>query len=159
MSLKRKIGGLVAKRSGQRFEHMVSSVAHVEGIACVRIPDGSRMVRGRTGALVNIGQTSPWDFCMAYRGAAAFLDTKCTEDMTFAASKIKSHQLYALQKMEDQGCLAGYLILFDRTGPGMIRFVPASMLVTIKKGQSINSAHGIGLGTQFNFSLKPIFKL
>jgi penicillin-binding protein-related factor A (putative recombinase) len=159
MSLKKSIGGKIAKVSGERFERLISSVAAHERIACVQIPAGSRTVRGPGGQLVNIGQRSPFDFILAYQGLAAFFDTKSTEACTFGASMIKNHQLYALQKLEDQGMVAGYLILFDRQNAGFVRWVPAHVLASKRKGESVSVKDGWGLGTQFSLSLRPIFKL
>jgi penicillin-binding protein-related factor A (putative recombinase) len=159
MSLKKSIGGKIAKVSGERFERLISSVAAHERMACIQIPAGSRTVRSPRGQLVNIGIRSPFDFIVAWQGACAFFDTKSTESLTFAASLIKNHQLYALQKLEDQGMMAGYLILFDRQSAGFVRWVPAHVLASKKRGESVSIKDGWGLGTQFSLSLKPIFKL
>lgn len=124
-------------------------------MVCIRFPDGCEKKNGPGGKPRLIAVRTPFDFILSHDGKAAFIDTKHTTLKNFPYSAIKGHQLRALLELEEQGHPSGYVIFFKEHR--RIVFIPASVLGSIKRGESLSYDHGIDLGPDFHFDPRKIF--
>lgn len=148
-TLKRKVAGKRAKYAGVGFERVFESLCAIEGVGCVRIPDGCRQVGG--GKMIRV--PTPFDYCLCFGGRAAFVDTKTTESQTFAYSMITPHQLRSLAELSPGG-RAGYVI---GLGDGMVYFVDVALLMDVKTGGRVDFSRATLLGSRIAFDVRRIF--
>lgn len=148
MNFKRIIAGKKAKFSGQGFETAFQRACELNQVAVVRIPDSCR----RVAANQLIQVKSPFDFCMAYRGRSAHVDTKSTELATFSYSMIDQEQVAKLFTLSIGGP-AGYVVGTDDE----VYFIPVARLLGCYRGQSIAIKSCLLLGERINFNPSLIF--
>jgi hypothetical protein len=155
-SFKRKLGGRIAKKSGDRFERIFYSEALSQGLGCIQIPNGMRVVRA--GAkLIPVPTCTPFDFIIALNSKTMFIDTKSTQRNTFSYSELTAHQLTALDHMFGHGIGGGYVIVFRSQGLSSVCYFPIEQLLQVKPRGGLSEASGLKLGTLMSFDLTKIF--
>lgn len=148
-NLFRKVAGMRAKRSGDKFEVQFESMCELQGISCVPIPDGCRQV----GPKQLIRVRAPFDYCLCYNQRSAHVDTKITEMKTFSYSMIDQHQVQSLIKLSPGGP-SGYVISI---GTGQVYFVDVSILMGVGPGSGINFDNAVLLGNRLAFDVRRLF--
>jgi penicillin-binding protein-related factor A (putative recombinase) len=146
--MKKRLAGKLAQSRGKSFETLFQETCKIQGIAVTPIPNGCRNVGRR---IVRV--KSPFDWVLGYNKRAAFIDTKTSGDKNFNHSKIKPHQLKALQNLSSSG-VAGYVLKIN----GKIYFVDVSILAETKKGESVKLDYAVLLGSDFSFDARKIFR-
>jgi penicillin-binding protein-related factor A (putative recombinase) len=119
-------------------------------VNCVPIPDSGR----RVTAKIFIQTKSPFDYCIAYQGRSAHIDTKTTEAKNFTWSMIDMKQVNCLMTLACGGP-AGYVIGFSES----VYFVPVQVLMVTMPGGHVDLERGICLGDRNGYDVRLIFKL
>jgi hypothetical protein len=145
----RRVAGKKSRNNGATFEFAFQSLCGVQGVNCVRIPDGCKQV----GARKLIRVATPFDYCLCYQGRAAFVDTKTTDAMHFTHSMIKPHQLNSLRQLSPGG-KAGYVL---GMGDGNVYFADVSLLLDVQPGGRVALERAILLGERIAFDVRRIF--
>jgi len=154
MSLKRSISAKSAQSHGAEFETMLSRSAEAEGFISIRIADGCRQL-GRN-KLMRV--KTPFDFVLFKSPIETiFVDSKTTNNKTFAYSSITPHQIEILKRLTLKGATAGYIVYF-RPFNKVIWF-SASLLYELNSGESLKPEQGILLGSGFNVTFGNIFRI
>jgi len=154
ISAKKIQSGHLAKNMGELFENMLKNACIKEHTAWVRIPDGCRMVRTRSGAVVPQRTTTPFDYLIAFDGMAACIDCKTVESGNFSYSMITQHQANSLVSIYDKKVMAGYLVWFREHD--QVVFYSADQLYHLKARESLKNSDGLVLGCGSDFSVRPI---
>lgn len=148
MNFKRVVAGRKAKFFGQSFEWGFQHACEMNGVAIVRIPDSCKRVA--TNQIVQI--KSPFDFCMAYKGRCAHVDTKTTQVENFSYSMIDQQQAGKLFTLSVGGP-AGYVVGNDEC----VYFIGVARLMACYKGESIALKNCLCLGDRIKFNPAIIF--
>lgn len=148
MNENNRIGGKRAKVAGQLFEKAFEQTCAIQGIECVRIPDGCKQV----GAFKLIRTITPFDFVLCYNQRAAFVDLKSIESGNLTHSKLTPHQLNSLKRLSPGG-VSGYVVNFS----GTVYFIDVSILLETKKGESVSLDYAKPLGHRSTMDLRRIF--
>lgn len=144
----RRIAGKRAKIAGDMFEKQFERICEIQGVQCIRIPNGCRtlgpnkLVRCRT----------PFDFVLCYNQRAAFVDLKSIEDGNLTHSKITPHQVESLKRLSPGG-VSGYIVNLS----GEVYFVDVSILLETKRGQSVDMSYAKHLGHRSVFDIRRVF--
>lgn len=143
--------GLAAKKSGDAFERELMMRCAMEGIGCLRIPNGCKWV----GANRVIPVKSPFDFILVYEGKIAFIDAKYRAADRLRFSDIEPHQLRAL-KIATKGteAIGGYLC---KLGDELC-FFDIAKLSSLGAGGSLAILDSLYLGLKNSYNLHKIFK-
>lgn len=143
--------GKKAQAIGAMWENIFHSAAQRQGFTCIRIENGCK---NAGGTLIRVAQK--FDFILSLKGhKACFLDTKTVKASNYSASMITSHQIDSLAKLEQDGHLAGYLVLFQKSN--QVVWYSASQLKNLQARESLTPSDGKVLGKESDFSLKLIF--
>jgi penicillin-binding protein-related factor A (putative recombinase) len=149
--------GLKAKEIGDLFEKILMASCLQHRISCVRIPNGTRLFKTKSGVVLPKLTKSPFDFIVAKRGLSACIDTKTIDSGNFSYSMIKLHQVISLINLHDELIPSGYLVWF-RDIDQMV-FFDAKKLYHLKRRESLKPEDGLMLGTKGNFSVEPILSI
>lgn len=155
MRLSAFIRGKKANAHGKQFEALVQRHANKEGLHIIRMPDGCRTVRTKTGELKQLRVQTPFDFVLIWKGSVAFLDCKTFESDRIAKSQLTEHQVEALWQIEQNDCPAGYLIWFRDINS--VAYITAKKLKALEPRSSILAREMLFLGEIENFELTNIF--
>lgn len=147
--LSRIIGGKKAQAWGAQFEKLVTNTAQLQGFEVIKIPTGSRTFKDKI-----IRESSPFDYVLVKEGKCIFFDAKSFDSAKFSYSKINQRQLTALLKLQNQGCLSGYICYFRKSD--QVTFFSAGKLSKLQKGQSLGPLDHILLGNSFKFDLTSL---
>jgi len=152
-----RIGGRNARAEGEAFECRVEYQALFFGFAVVHMPPGGRHVRSGSGVKI-IPQKNPFDFVISKRAptctVSIYFDAKTTAGNTFAFSAINQIQISELLPLERVGNRAGYLICFRASG--LVAFLSASKLASLRPGEGLRPEDGLALGTSMQMDLLPL---
>lgn len=129
---------------------MFTQIARMNGIGVLRVPDGIK----HTGHGFMTVQ-SPCDFILAKHGKAALVDAKTTEASRFPASKVKAHQVNAMQAMTYHGLSGGYVIYF-RT-QNRVAFFPCHILTALPQDTGLGPEDGLDMGPIEQVDFAPVF--
>jgi penicillin-binding protein-related factor A (putative recombinase) len=115
----RRLGGFLAKKSGELFEAKIEGLCRYELITFVKIPPGCRSI----GANRLVRVTTPFDCILGLGQQVVFLDLKSTREkkLSMTPSIVKPHQKEALSKLarhQKAGILVNFqahdkLVFFD----------------------------------------------
>jgi hypothetical protein len=139
----RQKAGLTAKRAGESFEQEFERMATLNNFSVIRIPDGCRQVRDRSGRMKLLRVRTPFDYLISKRGFHVCVDCKSTDGSTFPYSAITHHQIQTLQRIS-KDTLSGYVVLFKELRK--VVFFPSSRLWNLKPKTSLRPEDGIDLG-------------
>lgn len=146
--------GAKAQANGGSFETQFSATCTVSGIIVTRIPDSCRQVSSQRMIRIR----SPFDWILTYRGRTALIDTKSTQESTFAHSGVDANQLKHLCAHEAHGAIAGYVIYLGEVN--CVIFLEANYLLG-KKGIRGSISHedsqSLVLGKLSRFDATLIF--
>lgn len=148
--------GVLAKGIGDLFENMLRNSCLKSQIVCTRIPDGCKMIRTRSGAVLPKRTTTPFDFLLTKKGKSACIDCKTVDSGNFSHSMLTQHQVHSLLSIHDSDVTAGYVVWFRDTN--QVVFYSADKLYHLKARQSLKTEDGTLLGDHNNFSLKSILE-
>jgi Holliday junction resolvase len=143
---KRVALGREAKRLGKEFEKRLEEVANLQGVSCVRLPDGCRQLGKKI-----IRVKSPFDFILGFRLRAGFIDTKSTKERSLSIRAMPPHQVKAMLSLS-RDSRAGFLIAFRFYDT--VRFFP---IIEASKRGKMRYDEGLDLGSLKDFDLKKIF--
>lgn len=150
----RVVGGKKAKAFGKAFEQVVYDQAQREGYFPILHPPGCRTIPKRP-FLIRV--KNKFDFTIVKNYTAFFLDAKTFDKNTISASDLTEHQVDALERLEQEGFVAGYLVFFRKSD--FITFFKASQLKQIFISQeSLRYDQGIVCGTLLDFKIKNLEK-
>ncbi len=148
MNENRRIGGKRAKVAGDLFEKAFEQACAIQGIECIRIPNGCRSL----GAFKLVRVPTPFDYVLCYNQRAAFVDLKSIESGNLTHSKLTPHQLSSLKKLSPGG-VSGYVVNFS----GEIYFIDISILLETKKGESVPFTYAKHLGNRTSMDIRKLF--
>lgn len=151
---KRRLGGKIAKISGEEFENILIPWANKLNATLTRIPNGCRTIK-RGNKLMVIRVKSPFDFLLSYQGKAVCFDAKSVNSNTFSHSMINQNQLNELLRIEKQLISAGLLIYLRKAQK--VIFVRASKLSTLRRGASVGISDGLDLNNLKSLNLALLF--
>lgn len=155
MKLSAFIRGKKANAYGKQFEVFVHRQALKERLHIIRMPDGCRTVRMRTGELKTLRVQTPFDYVLIWKGVTAFFDCKTFDSDRISKSQLTDHQVEALCEIEQHECPAGYLINFREINS--VAFIEANKLKKLEPRSSILAREMLFLGEIENFDLIKIF--
>lgn len=158
MGTPKSLQGKLSKASGDRFETFFYTQAVKNQIACIRIPNGMRMIKVR-GKLIPVPLATPCDFVLIKNSKSIFIDTKTTVKNSFAYSNLKPHQLEALDLVSRHGCLGGYLIQFNQNESPKVAFFDIKKLLDLKPRSSLCYEEGLMLGSSYEMELNKLFEV
>ena len=109
------------------FESRILRECILHQVACVKIREDVRLVRGGP-----IRAKTEFDFAAGVKGQALFFDAKvCSKPKWNLASYVfapqKIHQFYHLERVQDYGSKAGYLLWFPTLE--RITWVPVNLVI------------------------------
>lgn len=156
--LRRKLAGRIAKKSGDRFERIFYNSAISNGLGCIQIPNGMKVVKLKN-KLIPVPIATAFDFLIASNGKILCLDTKSTQKNTFSFSEITPHQLQALEHMNSHGIDGGYIIVFNSQTTAGVYYFPTETLSNVKPKSGLNASMGLHLGSMMDFDLKILFQI
>lgn len=116
---------------GKAFESLIETILELKGFTVLRIPDGCKQVTPYKMIRVK----SPFDFIAHKKGECIYFDAKTCEGKTFVYSKINQEQLKNLNRLQESGFKAGYIIEFRDSAK--IVFASAETLLKVVSGKSI----------------------
>lgn len=148
MNENRRIGGKRAKVAGDLFEKSFEQTCAIQGIECIRIPNGCRSV----GATRLVRVATPFDYVLCYNKRAAFVDLKSIETGNLTHSKLTEHQLASLKRLSPGG-ISGYVVNLS----GEVYFFDISILLETKKGESVPLTYAKHLGHRSVMDIRRIF--
>lgn len=154
MNWNRRMGGYKAKGIGDAFENLFNSTCHKFFIIPVRIPNGGRVYKDRTGKMGVKLVKSPYDWLITRGGRSAVLDTKTIESGNFTYSCIDQDQLRNLNETAIS-IPSGYVVWYRQHDT--VYFYAASVLRALKPKESLKLKDGLLLGTIGNFNPEKIF--
>lgn len=145
-----------SKREGNQFERLFERIAHMQGIAILRIADGCRRVPGFKKI---IPTKQPCDWILGYQGKAAVIDTKKQEKgNTFSHQKLDPNQIAKMMEMYRQGIIGGYVI-YQRSQNRLVFVHVLTLFNCLKMGLSVKLTEQVTeLGSLENCDLKGIFE-
>lgn len=156
MKFNRSAAGRKARDEGNSFEDIFRAMTETQGIAIVRIPNGSTIKRTPQG-IKTFPAPSPFDWLLGYKGEAVLIDTKSLDKATLSFSDLKAHQVRNLAKMEAQGICGGYVVNFRPLDE--IVFFNAGLLKSLQRKHSLKPSDGIILGGINNFNTSILFQI
>lgn len=139
--------------AGKQWESIFERTAHSQGVTCIRMPDGCRVV----GPNKLIRVRTPFDYILIHKSTSVYLDCKSFDSDQITYSMIKDHQMATLLDIEISGCPAGYLIYFRKSN--VICFAKASQLSRIQPETSLHGREMIILGQLESFAVGRLFTL
>lgn len=148
MGIERRIAGLKAKRSGQRFENFFEVRCRQLDISCIRIPDGCRVIG--QGKIVRT--KTPFDYIIGFEDKIVFLDLKSTSATNFTYSQIDQDQIRNLNILSKHQ-KAGYLVYHSSIET--LVYYDINDLMTAVHGERVH--HKIEFGNIFSADLKCLF--
>lgn len=130
-----------SQKIGLQFEKEFKSLCGIQGITCIRIPDGSKIVSNRLSVkkYYQVKIKSPFDFLLTKDGKVCVLDCKSTSQKRFSYSKININQLTNLIQCSQSIC-AGYLVKFKHLEYYI--FYDANTLANLESGESLSIEDG-----------------
>lgn len=135
---------------GQQFENILSFHANHQGIYIEKMPLGLK----RYGKKMYQIRTN-FDFMFIHNGQVVFIDAKSHENDRFNYSLITPHQASALARLEENGCVAGYICWHRNSN--IVSFYHGSKLIKVRPGESITPLDGVYLGTFEDIALGTLF--
>ncbi len=144
----RRLAGKRAKIAGDNFESQFENLCAIQGVECVRVPNGCRSL----GAHKLVRVTTPMDYILGYMKRAAFVDLKSIASGNLTHSKIVPHQLSSLIKLS-RGGISGYIVAIENE----VYFFDVAILKETKKGESVPLTYGKHLGNRSFFDCRRIF--
>lgn len=154
MKLARRVAGARAQSAGASFENLFQSLCRRQAITVTRIPDACRQVS--SNRLIRV--RSPWDWVLSWNSRTALIDTKTTQESTFAHSAIHRPQAKELCAHNLAGAIAGYVI-WMRAPDRMIYVTGRTLLALSMTRGSISHIQEqvVDLGTSTASNLQAIF--
>lgn len=104
----------ISIKEGLSFEKEFKNLCLMQDIVCIRIPDGSKVVRSRNynlGKYTILKTKSPFDFFITKEGKSCALDCKFVSTKHFNYARINKNQLSHLMQCS-KSINAGYLVKF-----------------------------------------------
>jgi penicillin-binding protein-related factor A (putative recombinase) len=148
MNENRRFAGKRAKIHGDVFEKYFEQTCEIQGVECVRIPNGCRSL----GAFKLVRVPTPFDYVLCYNQRSAFVDLKSIESGNLTYSKLTPHQLESLKRLSPGG-VSGYVVNFS----GEVYFIDISILLETKKGESVSLDYAKHLGHRTCMDIRRIF--
>lgn len=142
---------------GARFENSIEWQCNIQNVLFIKIPLGARRVPMRAGGLRGlIAVKTPFDYVLVQNGKVCFIDCKTFDQSTISYSMLTTHQVLALNKVDDYGGRAGYLVWHRDVNK--VCFYGAKLLFGLKKRQSLDISFGLELGYGESFVLSKLFE-
>lgn len=152
MWITKQRAGAKAQANGGSFENQFSNCCATSGITVTRIPDSCRQVSSQRMIRIR----SPFDWILTYRGLTALIDTKTTQESTFAHSAIDWDQIEDLYAHEARGAIAGYVIALQEAN--RVIFLESGYLLTkqgIRGSISYDDRQAVVLGKSRDYGFRP----
>ena len=147
------VGNRKANAEGRQFEELLDRACFRHGINSVVFPMGGRYVGKKF-----IPIRTPFDrILIRPRGQVAFVDAKSVgSGHNFSRSMLTDHQVQALYRYWESGCLSGYVVCF-REFNRVVFFDAAKLYRVFTGGASLTMTEGIQIGTFEDFDPSRIF--
>lgn len=139
----------MARARGAQSENFFQAVCKAQGISCVRIPDGCKMIKGTA-----IRVRTPFDYIVGHQDKVAFIDVKTIMEERFSYSKITQHQVQSLSVL-GRHARSGYVVFFRTSGEFV--FFTWVQLASLQRGESLKPADGVSLGNKVKQDFARIF--
>lgn len=124
------------RNTGKEFENEFHRLCLMQQIVCIRIPDGSKVVKNKFNKYSILKIKSPFDFLITQDGKTCAIDCKSTNKKSFSHSMVNQNQIEQLLYCS-KSITAGYLVKFEHIEKGYV-FFSADLLYKLNKGESLS---------------------
>jgi len=152
MNLTKRHGGWIAKRRGDQFQSFFESRCRMQGITCIRVPDGCKQIGPRPIDIIRV--RTPFDYILGFENKICFVDLKSFDSDRITRSQVVDHQVMSLNDL-NRHARAGYVCFFRETK----RFVFFSVekLSLLSRGDSLKVEDGLDLGDLLKHDFRALF--